>query len=156
VKQRIVITVGLPGSGKSTYLEKLGVHALSSDGLRLALIDDATDQTIHARVFQSIRYLLRQRLAIGRETTYVDATHLTIAERRPYIEIGLAYACDVEALFFDVPLEVCHARNEARHRVVPREAMEQMAARLERPAEAEGFARVNVVGPEMLPARQAE
>ena len=49
--QRIVVLVGLPGSGKSTYLERLGVTPLSSDAIRQLLADDATDQTIHARVF---------------------------------------------------------------------------------------------------------
>jgi predicted kinase len=72
--QRIVVLVGLPGSGKSTYLERQGITPLSSDAIRQLLADDATDQTIHARVFQSLRYLLRQRLAIGRPATYVDAT----------------------------------------------------------------------------------
>src|SRR6266404_2169050 len=75
--QRIVVLVGLPGSGKSTYLERLGITPLSSDAIRQLLADDATDQSIHGRVFATIRYLLRQRLAIGRALTYVDATHLT-------------------------------------------------------------------------------
>src|SRR5712692_6336240 len=85
--QKIVITVGPPGSGKSTYLQRLGVTPLSSDSIRLLLADDATDQTIHSRVFATIRYLLRHRLAIGRPVTYIDATHLTIDERQPYIKI---------------------------------------------------------------------
>src|SRR6476661_9037346 len=92
-RQRIVLMVGLPGSGKSTYLERLGVTALSSDLIRQLLADDATDQTIHGRVFNTLRYLVRQRLAIGRQVTYVDATHLTPDERRPYIKIAQAYGC---------------------------------------------------------------
>ncbi len=143
--QRIVILVGLPGSGKSTYLERLGVTALSSDLIRQLLADDATDQTIHGRVFNTIRYLVRQRLAIGRQLTYVDATHLTPDERRPYIKIAQAYACEAEALFFDVPLEVCLERNRGRARVVPEEAVRAMAAKLVPPSVDEGFSRVTVV-----------
>src|SRR5258706_11098199 len=90
-RQRIVLLVGLPGSGKSTYLERMGVTPLSSDAVRQLLADDATDQTIHARVFNTIRYLLRQRLAIGRPVTYVDATHLTVEERAPYVRISQSY-----------------------------------------------------------------
>ena len=137
--------VGLPGSGKSTYLERLGVTPLSSDAVRHLLADDATDQTIHSRVFATIRYLLRQRLAIGRAVTYVDATHLTPSERRPYVKIARQHGCDVEAVFFDVPLEICIARNRGRERVVPVEAMRKMAAKLVPPKEAEGFSRVRVV-----------
>jgi predicted kinase len=137
--------VGLPGSGKSTYLERMGVTPLSSDAIRQLLADDATDQTIHKRVFATIRYLLRQRLAIGRAVTYVDATHLTPGERRPYVKIALQHGCDIEAVFFDVPLELCIARNSGRERVVPVEAMRKMAAKLVPPKAAEGFSRVTVV-----------
>ena len=143
--QRIIVLVGLPGSGKSTYLERLGVTALSSDLIRQLLADDATDQTIHGRVFNTLRYLVRQRLAIGRQVTYVDATHLTPDERRPYIKIAHAYGCEAEALFFDVPLELCLDRNRSRARVVPEEAVRAMAAKLVPPGVDEGFSRVTVV-----------
>src|SRR6266700_8288652 len=110
-KQRIIITVGLPGSGKSTYLNQLGVNAISSDAIRLLLADDATIQTIHVRVFATMRYILRHRIAIGRPVSYVDATHLTVAERAPYVSIARAYDCEIEALFFDTPAEICQSRN---------------------------------------------
>jgi predicted kinase len=142
---RIVVLVGLPGSGKSTYLEQLGVIGLSSDAIRKLLVDDETDQTIHARVFQTLRYLLEQRLAIGRAVTYIDATNLTPEERAPYLAIGRAWGCDVEAVFFDVPLEVCLARNARRPRVVPGEALAKMAAKLAPPSVEEGFTRVTVL-----------
>ena len=85
---RIVVLAGLPGSGKSTWLAQQGSAGLSSDAIRKLLADDETDQSIHPQVFQTLRYLLEQRLDIGRPVTYIDATNLTPEERRPYIEIA--------------------------------------------------------------------
>src|SRR5512140_3456854 len=115
---RIVVMVGLPASGKSTYLQQIGTAGLSSDAIRKTLADDETDQTIHDRVFQTLRYLLRQRLALRRPVTYIDATNLTPAERSPYIGIGKSYGCEVEAVYFDAPVDVCLARNAGRTRIV--------------------------------------
>jgi predicted kinase len=59
--------------------------------------------------------------------------------------MGKEYGCEVEAVFFDVPVEVCRERNAARARVVPDEALTLMASKLVPPVEAEGFDRVTVV-----------
>ncbi len=144
-KQKIILAVGLPGSGKSTYLRRRRINALSSDDIRGLLADDPTDQTIHGRVFATIRYLLRHRIEIGRPVTCIDATHLTRKERKPYLEIAKKYGCDVEVLFFDVPVEVCLRRNRKRGRVVPDEAISRMQAKLVPPTKAEGFSKIQVI-----------
>lgn len=137
--------VGLPGSGKSTFVEKLGATALASDEIRRLLSDDPENQKIHRRVFGVLRSLLKQRIELACPVTYIDATNLTPYERRPYIKLANLYDCDIDAVFFDVPVDECQRRNRARNRVVPDEVILQMSARLAPPTVDEGFRRVIVV-----------
>lgn len=140
-----MIAVGLPGSGKSTYFKNLGVNPISSDAIRLQLADDENDQTIHTMVFATARYLLLQRLGLKRPVSYIDATNLSVADRSTWIRIARQHDCEIEAVYFDVPLEVCQARNAARHRIVPPEVLEAMRLRLVPPTVEEGFTHVEVV-----------
>jgi predicted kinase len=139
------LLVGLPASGKSSWAAHHGIPVLSSDQIRHLLLDDATDQRFNRRIFQILRYLLRQRLEAGRPVTCIDATHLTRSERRPYLAMAEIYGCDVDAIFFDTPLNLCKTRNQNRGRVVPEDVMDRMAARMTPPDPQEGFRRVVVV-----------
>lgn len=143
---KVILLVGLPGSGKSSWLAERDEVAISSDEVRRLLTGDVASQRVNDRVFATVRYLLEQRLAIGMETSYIDATNLTPTERRPYIEIAQSQGAAAEAVFFDVPLPECKRRNAARARVVPEEAMDKLAQRLTPPVLEEGFSSITVIG----------
>lgn len=146
-EQRVVVLVGLPGSGKSTWVAGQGGVAISSDELRRWLRDDATDQSIHGLVFRLMRDFVRMRISLGVPVTYVDATNLTAKMRRPFVKIAEHMGCRCEAVYFNLPLEECLARNAARDRRVPEAVIRAMADRLQPPAESEGFAAVTLLIP---------
>ena len=144
-KGAVVLAVGLPGSGKSAWFKRNNITPLSSDMLRTLLFDDPTEQRFQDLIFSNLRSMLKARLIARRPVNYVDATNLTPHERHGWIKLAHDYGYEVQAVFFDVPAEVCMERNRRRERVVPEDVMQRMAAKLRPPTFEEGFTKITVV-----------
>ena len=144
-KGYVVLAIGLPGSGKTTWFRRRGVTPLSSDLLRNILFDDVEEQRYQGLVFSTLRSLLRARLIARMPWNYVDATNLSVHERRQWIKMAKSFGYEVQAVFFDVPLEVCLDRNRQRDRSVSEDVMRKMAEKLKPPVFEEGFAKITVV-----------
>ncbi len=141
----VVLAIGLPGSGKSSWFKRHNVVPLSSDMVRSLLFDDVREQRFQDLVFSNLRSMLKARLIAKRPMNYVDATNLTPQERQHWIKLAKDYDYEVHAVFFNVPLEVCIERHQRRDRVVPEDIMRRMAAKLKPPSFDEGFAKITVV-----------
>jgi predicted kinase len=141
----VVLAIGLPGSGKSSWFKRHNIVPLSSDMVRALLFDDIREQRFQDLVFSNLRSMLKARLIAKRPMNYVDATNLTPQERQHWIKLAKDYQYEVHAVFFDVPLEVCVERHQRRDRVVPEDIMRRMAAKLKPPSFEEGFAKITVV-----------
>ena len=132
--------VGLQGAGKSTWVaaELAGTHAVvSKDHWPRARHREARQQRVVAEL-----------LAAGRSVV-VDNTNPSAAERVPLVAAARTAGVPVRAVWVDMPLAACLARNAARpqERRVPLVGIHAALARFEPPSVAEGFARVDVVRP---------
>jgi predicted kinase len=141
----VVLAIGLPGSGKSSWFKRHNITPLSSDLLRALLFDDPTEQRFQDLIFSNLRSMLKARLIARRPMNYVDATNLSPHERNGWIKLAKDYGYEVQAVFFDVPVEVCLERNQRRERQVPEDAMRRMAGKLKQPTFEEGFSKITVV-----------
>jgi predicted kinase len=141
----VVLAIGLPGSGKSSWFKRHQINPLSSDLLRALLFDDPQEQRFQDLVFSNLRSMLKARLIARRPTNYVDATNLTPHERQNWIKLARDYGYEVHAVFFDVPIEVCLERNHKRQRTVDDAVMHRMSSKLRAPTFDEGFSKITVV-----------
>jgi predicted kinase len=128
----LVVLVGLPGSGKTTFYrahfanthehvsKDLFPHASSRDARQQALVAAALDR--------------------GRSVV-VDNTNPRVSDRRVLIDLARTRGARTVAYVFQVPVATAIARNEARQgrARVPKVAIFTVAKRLEPVTYAEGF-----------------
>lgn len=144
-KGTVILAIGLPGSGKSSWFKRHNINPLSSDMLRSILFDDPNEQRFQDLVFSNLRSMLKARLIARRPLNYVDATNLTPHERHSWIKLGKDFGYEVQAVYFDVPLEVCLERNQKREQAVEEVVMRRMAEKLKPPTFEEGFSKITMV-----------
>ncbi|HEY1264785.1 MAG TPA: AAA family ATPase, partial [Terriglobales bacterium] len=93
----------------------------------------------------NLRSMLKARLIARRPMNYVDATNLTPQERHSWIKLAKDFGYEAQAVYFDVPVDVCLERNRRRERVVDEDVMRRMAGKMKPPTFDEGFSKITVV-----------
>ena len=142
----LYITVGLPGSGKSTYAKEFNkgkdIEYLSSDELRAVYGKGEDDQTVTPIVFGHIKRKVDEFLKDGKNVL-VDATSVNRKERSDYINTAKKYGVKVVALVFKMDRQGLIDRNKKRGeqggRVVPDWVIDKMLAKYEEPSHNEGI-----------------
>ena len=123
-----------PGAGKSFLTRGLpsGV-VVSSDAIREQVLGGYTDADgirrlypqADAKVFAIMEMMVAARVEQGLPTV-VDATNLTDADRKPWVDIATRYGVGVEVLILDVTLNQTLAGNASRPAIVPEKVVRQM------------------------------
>ncbi len=146
----LVMLVGISGSGKSSFARQhfLPTEVVSSDVCRALVADDENDQSISDDAFGLLREIASRRLK-NRRLTVLDATHVQPGARPPVLALAREFDTLTVAIVFNLPLEVCQARNAEREdrqfgsHVLPNQQrmLRQTIKRLRR----EGFRQVYVL-----------
>lgn len=145
-KPEFLMLVGLPGSGKSTYIKKyfnqnLKVH--SSDDIREELSGDVNNQNINSEVFQILHSRVKEDLKNGNSCVY-DATNISWKKRKAFLESLKGINCWKVCHVIATPFEVCLKQNRNRDRVVPEDVIERMYMNFDIPFYNEGWDEIEI------------
>ena len=149
-RPKLILLVGIPGSGKTTYarkyVEKVSdtIH-LSSDSIRSELYGDESIQGDPAEVFSLMQKRAVEALNNGKDVLY-DATNVTRKDRTSIISICPKFA-KIDAHIIWAPIEECIKRDASRDRTVGKEVIYKMIKRFQAVYYDEGIDEIKVVRP---------
>lgn len=143
---KLVIMVGLPGSGKSTYVKKhyKDYKIFSSDHYRKIILGDENNQSNSPRIFAALFNDLATALEKGYDCV-VDATNCKYKSRVMAIQLGKKYNCTIEAVVIHQPIEVCIDQDKKRNRTVGEAVIKKFASGYKFPQYWEGFDIISVI-----------
>lgn len=145
---RLIMLIGLPGSGKSTYAKSLldpegKIKYCSSDSIRKELYGDENIQGNPQTVFEHLHNNVQMYLNQGYDVIY-DATNVTRKNRRGVIN-KFSNIADIEAHVVWAPYEECVDRDKQRVKTVGEDVIRKFLYRWQSPNYDEGFKFIDVV-----------
>jgi predicted kinase len=131
----VLITIGIPGSGKSTFIkEKIKAFPdavyINADSIREELTGDAGNGTRDRQVWNLLDERYLEALRSEKEVIALDCTFTRPKRRKPYIQRAKSFGYIVHLLFMDCPLELAIKRQDYRDRKVPIDVIKTMYDKL--------------------------
>lgn len=148
MKPILAVMIGISGSGKSTFANGLktsiSADLVETDAIRAELTGNAEDQTQNPRVFGIAKRRISDLLSQGKNAI-IDATSLSIRDRKDWIDIAKQNSAEVKAYFIDTPVDVAKIQNRKRERKVPESVIDRQASKLQPPTKSEGFDSITTI-----------
>jgi protein phosphatase len=139
-KKALVILVGPPASGKSTWGKKFAednkVVYVSTDAIRAEIGSGEGDQNVSAAAFGIARQRVSQALAAGK-SAMIDATSVNRKARRDWINLGRGHGAYIIAVAFEVSRDELLRRDAQRDRHVGPEIIDRFLNKYSRPTDDE-------------------
>lgn len=139
-KHALVILVGPPASGKSTWGKQFATDNnlvyVSTDAIRKELSGDEGNQAVSPIAFGLARQRVSAALRSG-QSAMIDATNVNTKSRKDWINMGRGAGAKVIAVAFEVPRDELLRRDAQRERHVGEEVIDRFLGKYFRPTETE-------------------
>ena len=106
----LIVTVGLPRSGKTTFARSLNCPIVNPDSIRLALCGDRFLAPAEPMVWCITYYMAEALFLAGHETVVIDATNTTAKRRVQWKEWAEKVHVLSEFKVLDTPPSECKRR----------------------------------------------
>lgn len=142
----LILTIGIPASGKSTAISKFFPHAriISPDSFIGYTEENPWTFKIVKEAWATADECLRLALQAGETPLVFDATFVEPKRRKKYVVLARQNKYDIYAFYCRINIKVAQERNSNREkfRQVPNSTLTQMESRLVPPALEEGFRKI--------------